>query len=130
MTRPARLARPVALGAVVLVLLAACQGRTPGASPRSTASTVAVTPSASAASSSRVVMGSLTLVFDTPIPANATQAQVIRDYRRAQILWERSSDAHRLVVPTTDYVTGSALANLLRVLRPACRQLACRLRYA
>jgi hypothetical protein len=69
-------------------------------------------PEASASAES-VRIGPYTEVFATPLPANPAQAKVMKGFRQAQVLWNQSVSAWRLVAPVTDYVTGDALTHLI-----------------
>lgn len=53
-----------------------------------------------------------TQIFDTPLPADPGQARVVRGFRTAMILWDKSQETLKLVSPVTAYVTGRALRNL------------------
>jgi hypothetical protein len=73
--------------------------------------------SESGASAESVRVGPYTEVFASPLPANAAQAEVIEGFREAELLWDKSELAQRLVPPVTAYVTGDALAHLTTALR-------------
>jgi hypothetical protein len=61
-------------------------------------------------------IGPYTQVYATPLPANAAQARVIKDFRAAQILWGESNEALRPVAPILAYVTGIARHDLMTAL--------------
>lgn len=96
-----------------LLSLAACspikQGtlHSNGTAPASTSASLAAR---APAMTNRI--GPETLVFDTPLPADPGQAQVMKDFREGQILWVSSQTRHHLAAPVTDYVTGQALTHL------------------
>ena len=69
------------------------------------------TPSASASAYS-VRTGPITEEFDTPLPTDQAQAQVVAGFREGLILWNKSQENFGLVAPVTSYVTGSALDHL------------------
>src|SRR5215472_13721552 len=71
--------------------------------------------SSSSVPPSSVTMGYLTEVFATPLPSDPAQAKVIADFRQAMILWDKSSEAVKMVAPVASYVTGSAVGNLAKV---------------
>lgn len=77
--------------------------------PSSTATAPA--PSGSATPTS-VRTGLITEEFSTPLPSDATQAEVIADFREGQVLWNVSSEQEKLIAPVTSYVTGAALGEL------------------
>jgi hypothetical protein len=107
----------VALCIAALLMLSACGAGGPavlagGATTPAASTTSGPAPEASVAAES-VRIGPFTQVFATPLPASPAQAKVIAGFRNAQVLWDRSDRAWRLVAPVTDYVTGDALAHLL-----------------
>jgi len=108
-----------------LLVLTACGTSTqtaahPGGSAAAGAPTApAAGAPAAGAPAGTVHVGSQTLAFDTPLPANPAQAQIIRDFRETEILWTRSDTAHRLVSPVRSYVTGDALSRLLAAIKAA-----------
>jgi hypothetical protein len=57
-------------------------------------------------------VGRFTQIFDTPLPADPTQANVVEGFRTGMILWDKSEEASRLVSPVTAYVTSGALHGL------------------
>ncbi len=59
-----------------------------------------------------VQIGSLTQVFDSPLPSDPTQAKIIEKFREGFTLWMKSDIAMSLVPPVTDYVTGDALTQM------------------
>lgn len=59
-----------------------------------------------------VHVGPFTQVFDSPLPSNPAQADVVEGFREAMVLWEKSENAQHLVPPVRDYVTGQALTHL------------------
>lgn len=96
-----------------VLILAACGGAKTGApSPSSAKSAVSAPDPAASGSVESVRVGSETEVFDSPLPTNPAEAEVVEDFRKAQILWDESETAQRLVAPVTDYVTDEALAHL------------------
>jgi hypothetical protein len=98
-----------------LAVLTACGGAKPAVRDGGQTNSAAPAPSSPAvpAPPESVRIGPYTQVFATPLPADPAQADVISGFRHAWILWERSTNAWRLVAPVTDYVTGHALINLL-----------------
>ena len=91
---------------------------TPGQSASGAASSVGVptarpTPQPVGAS---VRVGAMTQVFATPLPANPARARVIEDFRRADVLWDKSESGHRLVAGLRSYVTGVALTRLTQAI--------------
>jgi hypothetical protein len=92
------LGRGVALLIPGLLVLSACSSPTSAPQRASTTESVRIGP--------------YTQVFATGLPAGRAQAGVVSGFRQAQILWERSNNAWRLVAPVTDYVTGRALTEL------------------
>lgn len=104
-----------------LLALSACSSAKQAA-PRSSGSTAAsaipsqtatAIPSQTASAPGETIhIGSLTLVFDTPLPTDPARAQIMKDFRKGQVLWGRSDAAHRLVAPVLDYVTADALTHL------------------
>jgi hypothetical protein len=59
-----------------------------------------------------VRIGRYTQIFDTSLPVDPAQANVVKSFRTAMILWDKSQEALRLMSPVTAYVTGGALSNL------------------
>src|SRR5215469_9776918 len=59
-----------------------------------------------------VRIGPFTQIFDTSLPVDPAQANVVNGFRTAMILWDKSQEALRLVSPVTAYVTGRALSGL------------------
>jgi hypothetical protein len=59
-----------------------------------------------------VRVGRFTQIFDTPLPADPAQASVVEGFRTGMILWDKSTEALRLVSPVTASVTGDALHDL------------------
>jgi hypothetical protein len=55
--------------------------------------------------------------FSTPLPTGPQQAAVISGFRESQVLWDQSSEALRVTRMTPEYVTGSALTTLRKVIR-------------
>jgi hypothetical protein len=104
-----------------LVALTACGTSTHSAArPAGPTTAAAASPApAASAQAGAVHVGSQILAFDTPLPGNAAQARIIRDFRESEILWTRSDTAHHLVGPVTDYVTGDALSHLRAAVRAA-----------
>lgn len=92
------LGRSAALFISGLLAVSACSSATSGGAQGSSTETVRI--------------GSYTQVFATALPAGHAQAKVISEFRKGQVLWERSNRAWRLVAPVTTYVTGRALADL------------------
>ena len=100
--------------ALLMVMLSAALAL-PACSPTRTVSHPAATRSAHtsaaspapAGSTSAAVLhaGAQTLIFETPLPSDSVPAAVIRDFRKAQVLWVRSDTAHRLVAPIRSYLT-------------------------
>jgi hypothetical protein len=102
-----------ALLIVALLALPACGSSKSGAVGAGTATARASSPSPVATDSTESVrVGSLTQVFATPLPASPAQAEVVKDFREAEILWDESEGALRLAPHLTDYVTGTALGHL------------------
>jgi len=97
----AAMSRPGAFTALMLsglLLLSACGSGTPASH-------------AAAHVGGVVHIGPYTQVFG-PLPANPAQAGVVEGFREAWVLWDRSENAHHLVPPVRDYVTGQALTHL------------------
>jgi archaellum component FlaF (FlaF/FlaG flagellin family) len=46
------------------------------------------------------------------VPTNPAQASVIEGFREAEVLWNKSEQAWRLVAPVTRFVIGDALSHL------------------
>jgi hypothetical protein len=90
--------RSVVLFISGLLVLSACSSGTSGP--------------AQGSSTESVRIGSYTQVFATALPSDHAQATVMRGFRQAQILWEKSNVQWHLVAPVTDYVTGHALTEL------------------
>jgi len=96
-----------------VLILSACGGAKTGApSPSSAKSAVSAPDPVASGSAESVRVGSETEVFDSPLPTGPAEAEVVEDFREAQILWDESETAQHLVAPVTDYVTGGALAHL------------------
>lgn len=60
-----------------------------------------------------VRVGRFTQIFDTPLPADPAQASAVEGFRTGMILWDKSTEALRLVSPVTASVTGDALHDLI-----------------
>ena len=87
-------------------------GESGAPSPSSSTSAVSSPGHAVSGSAESVQVGPETEVFDSPLPRSPAEAKVIQDFRKAQVLWDESDTAQRLVAPVTDYVTGEALLHL------------------
>jgi hypothetical protein len=85
------------------LLVSACSSGGPAA-PKETSSARVTTET--------VHIGRYTQIFDTSLPVDPAQANVVKGFRTAMILWDKSQEALRLVSPVTAYVTGGALSNL------------------
>ena len=118
------MSRPAAL--IMLMLFATLA--LPACSPAGTVSHPAATRSAHASapaspapagSTSAAVLhaGAQTLIFETPLPSDSAQAAVIRDFRKAQVLWVRSDTAYRLVAPIRSYLAGMELRRIAGSIR-------------
>jgi hypothetical protein len=117
-----------AAGLGVILMLSACSSGAPSAAhtPRpSGAGATGMTPKPTASPAARLAfsrgqesarIGPYTQVYVTPMPANAAQARVIKDFRTAQILWGESNEALRPVTPVLAYVTGIARRDLMAAL--------------
>lgn len=112
----------VFLTSAVLVLSACSDGKSGVPSPSSSTSSVSTPAQAVSGSAERVRVGSETEVFDSPLPSSPAEAKVIRDFRKAQVLWDKSETAQHLVAPVTDYVTSEALAHLRDAVAAARQQ--------
>jgi hypothetical protein len=102
----------VLLASAVLVLSACSDGKSGPPSPSSSPSAVSSPAQAVSGSAQSVPVGSEIEVFDSRLPPSPAEAKVIKDFRKAQVLWDESDTAQRLVAPVMDYVTGEALLNL------------------
>lgn len=98
-----------------LLTLTACgSGKSPPASAGSTLRASPASSSTAASDTADIVhIGPYTQVFATPLPTDPAQAKVVEGFRRAQVLWQKSDLAWKLVTPVTEYVTGRARYNLL-----------------
>lgn len=112
----------VFLTSTVLVLSACSAGKSGAPSPGSAISAVSTPGHAVSGSAESVRVGSETEVFDSPLPASPAEAKVVADFRKAQLLWDRSGTAQNLVAPVTAYVTGEALAHLRDAVAAARQQ--------
>jgi len=107
-----------------IFMLAACGSGAPTATDTPKASSAAGTGTATnpvarltfrgGQESARI--GPYTQVYLTPLPSNAAQARVIKDFRAGQILWAESNEALRPVAPILSYVTGVARHDLMSAL--------------
>jgi hypothetical protein len=110
-------------GAAVFLLVVACSAAKPAAGkPTSTATSASPTPTATAnastavpAATARIRVGGFEFVqeFAASTVAGPEQVAVIERFREAQILWEKSSLAGKLIAPVSEYVTGQALNHLV-----------------
>lgn len=108
----------------VILMLSACSSGTPTAADtpktsREGGTGTAPNPAArltfsGGKESARI--GPYAQVYVAPLPANAAQARVIKDFRAAQILWGESNEARRPVAPILAYVTGIAQRDLMTAL--------------
>jgi hypothetical protein len=57
-------------------------------------------------------VGPYTEEFTDPLPADKPEADVVIDFRKAIVLWDKSQQNFGLVTPVRSYVTGTALADL------------------
>ena len=112
----------VLLASAVLVLSACSDGKSGVPSPGGPTSAISTPAQAVSGSAESVHVGSETEVFDSPLPASPAKAKVIKDFRKAQILWDKSDTAQHLAAPVTDYVTGEALAHLRDAVAAARQQ--------
>lgn len=108
------------VGPAVLLLLVGCSAGKPAAgkpaakatsaSPTATAAAGTLVPSAAV----RIRVGRFEFVqeFAASVAAGPGQVAVIERFREAQILWENSALAGKLVAPVSEYVTGAALNHL------------------
>jgi hypothetical protein len=109
-----------AVGLAIIALLAGCSAGTPpaakpaakatSASPTATAAAGTLVPSAAV----RIRVGHFVFVqeFAASMAAGPEQVAVIQRFRDAQVLWEKSALAGKLVAPVSEYVTGQALDHL------------------
>jgi len=94
------------------LLVSACNSGSP-TPPKSSGGPAAPEKASPARVTTQTVhIGRYTQIFDTPLPADPAQASVVKGFRTAMILWDKSQQALRLVSPVTAYVTGGALHNL------------------
>lgn len=112
----------VLLASAVLVLSACSDGESGAPSPSSSTSAVSSPGQAVSGSTEEVQVGPETEVFDSPLPRSPAEAKVIEDFRKAQVLWDESDTAQRLVARVTDYVTGEALLHLRAAVAAAARK--------
>jgi hypothetical protein len=94
------------------LLVAAC-GSAGSAPVKSAGSAPAKKAAPARVTTQAVHLGRFTQVFDTALPPDPAQASVVKDFRTAFVLWDKSLAAFALVSPITEYVTGSAARNLL-----------------
>lgn len=80
------------------------------------ASSLAATVSTASASPTKVHVGRFTEEFAGAVPASPAQAQVIDGFREAEVLWDKSEEALKLVPPVTQFVIGDALSHLNRAI--------------
>jgi hypothetical protein len=66
-----------------------------------------------------VQLGPYTQVFDTPLPADPTQAKIIEGFRQGFTLWMKSDIEMALVPPVTNYVTGHARGHMIHAVAAA-----------
>jgi hypothetical protein len=85
------------------LLVPACSSQSPAA-PKDTSPARVTTET--------VRIGRFTQIFDTPLPADPAQASVVKGFRTAMIVWDKSQENLMLVPPVLAYVTGSALRGL------------------
>jgi hypothetical protein len=123
MSRPGA---PLFLCITALLVLSACGSAKSAGVGGSSASPAARTTSSPApeagASAESVRIGLYTEVFATPLPTNPAQATVMQGFRDAQVLWDKSVRAWRLVAPVRNYVTGDALPHLVAAVTAAKQQ--------
>lgn len=98
-----RVGGTIAVLVICGLLVSAC-GSGGSAAPQETSSARVTTET--------VHIGRYTQIFDTSLPVDPAQANVVKGFRAAMILWDKSQEALRLVSPVTAYVTGRALSNL------------------
>lgn len=118
-----RVLATLAIAASGLIALSACSSAgqpSPNAASR-TATSARPATSSSASSPDLATVSAVTAsikirflseVFATPLPSDPAKAKIIEDFRESQILWDRSTEELTIVAPTTEYVTGQALASL------------------
>jgi hypothetical protein len=97
------------------LLVSAC-GSAVSAPVKSAGSAPGKKPAPARVTTQTVHLGRYTQVFDTALPANPAQASVVKDFRTAVVLWDKSTAAFTLVSPITEYVTGSAVHNLVEAI--------------
>jgi hypothetical protein len=73
---------------------------------------VAANAATASGSPATVRIGRFTEEFAGSVPSRAAQGRVIDGFRQAQILWDKSEEAWRLVSPVTQFVIGDALSHL------------------
>jgi hypothetical protein len=116
----------VALVAAGLAV-SACSSGTPALSPSSTpggsqspsplAGSLVPAVSVTSGSVTRVSVGPFTQEFETPLPADVAQAQVVTSFRNAQVLWVQSLIAGQALPQLKQYVVGTALKDFLTAAR-------------
>jgi hypothetical protein len=111
----------LAVGLAVLLLLVGCSAGGPATGKPAAKATSAGEPAATAAAgtlvpsaAARIRVGHFEFVqeFAASMAAVPGQVAVLERFREAQILWENSALAGRLVAPVSQYVTGQALDHL------------------
>jgi hypothetical protein len=81
------------------------------------ASSGSATPNSSSEES--VELGPYTQVFDSPLPADPTQAKIIEGFRQGFVLWMKSDIEMSFAPPVTNYVTGHALTYMTHAVAAA-----------
>jgi hypothetical protein len=116
MNRRALAAGLLTVGALALPACAAGKPTVSHSGQSPHAAATASPPTAGAVPNS-VRVGALTIEFDMPLPADPVQAAIMEDFRRAQVLWNKSQSAHRVLAAAKGYLTGKALSDLKRSIR-------------
>jgi hypothetical protein len=111
----------LAVGLSILLLVGCSAGKPTAGKPAAKATSASPTATATAAAGTlvpsaavRIRAGHFEFVqeFAASMAAGPEQATVIERFREAQVQWENSALAGKLVAPVSEYVTGQALQHL------------------